>query len=204
MTIPAPPVGARVRHTTTYSQGTTVTIDGTVVLDTSPNQIAEPRIYIGDDADQLVAYLVDRPGEYTVALEVLAPPPPTEPEEGFVGRAGDMLWERDDRPERDGDVTPGEHWWTTGNENAFTWAELRVRLRELGHQLTRLIPDPADDAPALPWSGSGPASYRPHIHIDGDQPGRLCISVPDDDYSPDEAETIASVIWRAAREARQQ
>lgn len=59
-----------------------------------------------------------------------------------------------------------------------------------------------DDAPELPWNGSGPTSYTASVHIDGDNPDRLCINVPDDDYSPAEAETIAAVLLRGAREAR--
>lgn len=82
---------------------------------------------------------------------------PSEPEDGFVGRFGADIWQRDDLPETNGDSGPGEHWWHTGNAEAFTWAELCVFLRDSGEELIPLVPVRGDsvvilEKVGLPWA----------------------------------------------------
>lgn len=62
MSLTPPPFGARVRHTTTYPDGTAVTVEGFVAPNANHNQTAQPYLLIG--AELLVAYLADRPGEH--------------------------------------------------------------------------------------------------------------------------------------------
>lgn len=89
-------------------------------------------------------------GTVTVPMEwATEVKPQLEPPDGFIGMIGDEVWERDDLAEQEGDAGEGEHWWRMGDAKAHTWADVAQRAPE---GLIRLVPDPADDAPELPWS----------------------------------------------------
>lgn len=81
-------------------------------------------------------------------LTEVPPPLPAEPGNGFIGIAGDEVWERDDLAEQEGDAGEGEHWWRMGDTKPHTWEFVAV-LAPNG--LISLVPDPAVDAPSLPW-----------------------------------------------------
>lgn len=68
----APSSGTRVRHTTTFAGGAAWTVEGIVEPDTDPT-VTEPHVIIGDGFDR-IARLEDKPGEYSVALEVVDNP----------------------------------------------------------------------------------------------------------------------------------
>lgn len=88
------------------------------------------------------------------------PPLPPEPPDGFVGRQpprdgrSSRIWERDDRAWGEDDV---RHWWGTGFEKPFSWAELLDWLD--GDELIPLVPDPAHGAPELPYYVYGDQGY---------------------------------------------
>lgn len=196
MTIPTPPVGARVRHTTTYADGTAVTVDGAVALTGNRTDEGEHYVLIGDD--QLVAYLVDRPGAYTVALEVLDSPAgpvlPPEPPNGTVYVNGTLVWVRDDHL-----LDPVDHWWGSCRKEAEPWEVVAPIVAWSGWR--RHIPDPAETAPALPWE------------VEDKDEDQLEIDVPDPEFAamvsinnesvylaPATAREAAGVLLRAARE----
>lgn len=113
-------------------------------------------------------------------------PPKPEPPSGSAVAANYSVWLR------------GHGGWFDGFEpdvgrEFLTWQQLNTRHPEV----QVLVYDPVASAPELPWqlpvSGS---SAR--IHHDGDLPGRICIDIPDGDYSPTEAAEIAGVLLRAA------
>lgn len=85
-------------------------------------------------------------------LTEVKPPLPPEPEDGYVGRAGRFVWERDDRAEQQGEAGPGKHWWRPGDDRTYTWEAVHEINTNAGADLVRLVADPADDAPELPWA----------------------------------------------------
>jgi hypothetical protein len=130
----------------------------------------------------------------TVLVEVAPPLPPPEPPLGTLLRDNEgCIWERDDPTDK-----RLAHWFNGGNE-LITWEKLWAR-----GPLARMIPDPADTAPELPWHlgcRSRTASvYKPRPILDDSM--QLVIEVERNDYTADEAEQIAAAILRAAREAR--
>jgi len=186
--IPVPPVGAHVRHTTTYTGGTTVTVEGPVVLHADNNTYGAPHIYIGNETDQLVAYLEDAPGgEYSVSLEVLEEPLPPEPPSGTVMQDADGdVWQR-----------RGDVWHLCGDKGSVSW-EIVVG----NGPLRRLICDPADNAPALPWADGAEGEIEDKIHVSHGG-GNVYIHITAGYLRPEEAQLRAAVILRAVREARQ-
>lgn len=78
------------------------------------------------------------------------------------------------------------------------WAHITSRYGPL----RRLIPDPADDAPALPWHIDS-CGVSARVHLDSGNPRLVCIEVVDNGYTPDEARQIAAAILRGVREAEQ-
>jgi hypothetical protein len=186
--IPAPPVGARVRHTATYTDGTIIIREGIVVA-CSPNDFVDkPHICIGP-RQAFAGPLEDLPGVYEVAIEVLEvpePPIPPEPVDGYYLDQDGDLWRH-----RDGD-DPG--WYQGSDGGPYDWAE----LNRTWAPLVRLIPDPADSAPTLPWLDGGD-----EVKTDLNFVTPVWIVIKAGWHSIEEAEEIAAAILRGVREARQ-
>lgn len=194
MTIPTPPIGARVRHTSTYPDGTAVIVEG-IVTD-SYNGGAPPHVVIGRDR---YLFLVDQPG-FTVALEVLdVPGLPPEPPNGTVYSDGAAAWIRHDIDiESDG----GQWWGTdTGQLHGYrTWQEVAPIVAQPGWR--RHVPDPADTAPALPWDVEDKDEDSLEI-VTSDLVGvAALVSVNSSSVylAPAAAREAAGVLLRAARE----
>lgn len=195
MSIAAPPVGARVRHTMTYADGTVLAVEGIVMpYDDGlgfPNR--EPFVNISKELE-LSRFLVDRP-EFTVALEVLEQPPcPPEPPNGAVYSNGIDVAIRCDDPADD--VEGQSRWWRAGIETFSRWAGVVSIVSQPGWCL--YIPDPADSAPALPWTTG---EHKDRIGVTDNN--LVWVNLRPDYHTPEEAEIRAAAILRAAREARQ-
>jgi hypothetical protein len=128
-------------------------------------------------------------------LTEVPPSLPEEPPNGFLGVGGDDVWERDDLAEEE-----GEHWWRMSDPQAHTWAYVAERNPQ---GLIRLIQDPADDAPELPWRGN-------HGEIEVNT--EFCAGVPDEEpiwvnfpsswHTITQAEAVLAALSAAVREAR--
>lgn len=132
-------------------------------------------------------------GVISVAVGCLTAVPPSLPEEPpnrsvVLDRGGDA-WQRN------GD---GE-WELPGVDGQHTWAYLNERYGPL----RRLVPDPSDDAPELPWFQKSEAAADVEDQVDITPTSRkVWIAWDPAAFTPDEAELRAAVILRAAREAR--
>lgn len=118
--------------------------------------------------------------------EVKPPPPEPDPLTVVIDRHG-MAWQREAG-------TGSPDWLSLGDH--MTWQALNA---ERG-PLTRLIPDPADDAPALPWTLD---SCRRSASVGTPKHGTVVVDVPGIDYTPGELEQIARALLAAARAARE-
>jgi hypothetical protein len=149
---------------------------------------------------------VDHPtlGRILIDKDKLIEVPPSLPEEppnGFVGRAGSRLWERDDAAEQRGDVGSGKHWWLMGDDQPYTWPV--VNELNFDQPIVALRPDPSDDAPELPWFQKSEAAADVEDQVDITPTSRkVWIAWEPSAFTPDEAELRAAVILRAARDAR--
>lgn len=133
-------------------------------------------------------------------LTEVKPPLPPEPEDGYVGRAGRFVWERDDRAEQQGEAGPGKHWWRPGDDRTYTWEAVHEINTNAGADLVRLVADPADDAPELPWTLD---SCRRRASVGTPKHGTVVVDVPGVDYTPGECEQIARALLSAARAVRE-
>lgn len=190
MTIPTPPVGARVRHTTTYPDGTAVTVEGVVAPNANHNQVAEPHLLIGTEL--LMAPLKDRPGAYTVALEVLEWPL-AEPPNGTAFSNGVDAWIRDR------DSYDSVHWWGVLAQDYECWEKVAPIVTAPGWR--RYIPDPVDGAFELPWRGDGDTIEIKFHGSDDDAP--IWVEIKPSFRTALEVEQKAALLLRAVREARQ-
>lgn len=195
MTIPTPPVGARVRHTTTYTDSTTVHAEGTVTETQRDNGF-----FIGDRDSALWCGLADKPGVYTVTVEVLEPPAgpvlPPEPPNGTVYVNGTLVWVRDDHL-----LDPVDHWWGSCREDGEPWEVVAPIVAQTGWR--RHVPDPADAAPALPWEVEDKDGDRLDIQVGADGYGfAAMVSVNNESVylAPAVAREAAGVLLRAVRE----
>lgn len=193
MTIQAPPVGARVRHTTRYPDSTIITIEGRVV-ELPEVEFSDPYICIGDEAR--VGFLIDRKG-YTVHLEVLDVPP-AEPPNGTVYVNGTIVWTRDDEPELDA----VGRWWGTHRDEYERWAHVAPIVT--GSSWRRYIPAPDADASELPLNI--PTKYgHTKLHVETTADGYLAVMVTGGTaralINPAGARELAAAAWAwAARE----
>lgn len=185
MSITPPPVGARVRHVTTYPDGTLSIIEGIVMPYEDGFPHVGPYVNIGKEQDRCL-FLIDQP-TFTVALEVLEQPsPPPEPTDGYYLDRDEDVWQRVDDEDSEGHWRYGtlrRHWATLNQDHG---------------PLKRLILDPADSAPALPWT-LGHQLDR----IGVTDNNLVWVNLRPDYHTPEEAELRAAAILRAAREARQ-
>jgi hypothetical protein len=83
MTPELPPIGAIVRHTTTYPDGVTSVITGRV----SDHDVMPRLFHIGEGGSCFIADTHDRAGEYSVTWEDITPPTPAEHPIGSIARA---------------------------------------------------------------------------------------------------------------------
>lgn len=122
-------------------------------------------------------------------LTEVKPPLPLEPSADSVvlDRDGDA-WQRDPSGPEGPD---GERWVGTASPVRLTWERLNNRYGPL----RRLVPDPADDAPELPWT-LGTHKDR----IAATYNGLVWIFLEPGYHSPEEARLRAAAILRAARE----
>lgn len=203
--IDIPPVGAIVRHTSTYPSGAKLVMEGPVYSDGVSDPVYTREILIGDSANHWSATLVDRPGDFTVALEVLQPPPPLpEPPHGFVGRHRDIIWERDDHPEQTGVAKNGHHWYKVSDATAYTWAGV---CEDLDGPLVELVPDPAAAAPAPPWEWRDVDGDEIGLHaFDGDHCAQVVINSRSRavNLTAQQAREFAGSLLRVARDREQE
>jgi len=160
------------------------------------------RILLADSGDPKVTVLVATEDTFaTVGLDraqlvEVHPPLPPEPENGFLGIAGTMVWER-----RDSNSNP-EHpgrWFTPGHGAAYKWREVCDTLsREQLDPLVRLIPGPTARAPELPYEirDQGMTLLKAIRSADG-----AILEIPTATrFSHNEMKRIACMLWRAAHE----
>lgn len=198
MTIPTPPVGARVRHTSIYPDLTAVIVEGVVMP--YEDGLTTPHVIIGSEQGlHLHLHLVDQPG-FTVAVEVLEPPAgpvlPPEPPNETVYVVGTQVWRRDDGlldPEKD-------RWWNTHREDGEPWEVVAPIVAGGGWR--RHIPDPADTAPALPWKIEDKDEDRLEIQVADAEGIAAMVSVNNESVylAPAAAREAAGVLLRAVRE----
>lgn len=127
------------------------------------------------------------------------PPLPPEPPNGTVLSNGiDAFIRCDD------ENNPGEGaWYCTGDKQIWTWAEVAPTI-DPGYR--SYVPDPAADAPELPWKLSADA-HEFKVYMPSPC-GSIQLALGDnyEDYDIDDAERIAVAILggvRAAREVEQ-
>jgi len=142
-----PPIGARVRITTTWPQGTVVIHEGIFTGWREPDWQLDGhhRVPYSDAGHaDLTAFGI---GGSTVVAEILELPAPEEPQNGTVLQetGTGRVWRRDDSEEYG-----GKHWWSDGDSDGHTWAEVSDRPNH-GHvgNLVRLVQAPVVK---LPWS----------------------------------------------------
>lgn len=161
MSITLPRLGAKVRITSRWTDGTSATVEG-VVTYIPPADHPQDYVRLGDSAVE--ARLHDRDG-LTTTVEVLAPPPLAEPPHGSVvlvtyAHGGFGAFHRDDcgRPQQ------ANRWWGYSTRDPLTWGDLLAR-----GTVTPLVPDPAASGPELPWSIKDEHGDRLHFaqHPDG-------------------------------------
>jgi hypothetical protein len=206
-----PPIGAKIRVTTTWPGDASLIVEGRVLSHAPSGRYA----MVGrGGARTLTAYLTDDEGG-AVTVEVLEPPLPPEPGDGTVYRCSRpvpgavvdgaqiswLLW-RKDGWEANGD---GRRWFksATGAEDALLWAEVQPLDDE--HRV-ELVPDPAASAPELPWSISD--QHGDTLTFRTNQAGdRLMVGINDEgnDYVnlfPNDAAAAGRALLRWAGEHR--
>lgn len=144
---------------------------------------------------------VDHPtlGRILIDKDKLTEVPPSLPEEPPAGfyAAGKQVWQCDDEPRS------GRRWWRTGDRAPLIWADAYKVIKAGGDLMVRLVPDPSDDAPELPWFQKSEAAADVEDQVDITPTSRkVWIAWEPAAFTPDEAELRAAVILRAAREAR--
>lgn len=192
--ITLPPIGAKIRTTATHPDGSTVTIEGVVTAHPDPVITLRNYVIVGE-GDGVVAYVEDF-NKATVAVEVLESPLPAEWPNRTVLHDGNATWERDDTAAEVGGRGDA-HWWYApdGDRVSYTYAEMLRTAR----QLTRLVPDPAADAPTLPWEHTDGAGDT--VTVEAPSPERATINIPGGDYvnlSRDKARELAGALLRWA------
>lgn len=125
----------------------------------------------------------------------------SEPPNGSVYSTGDGLT----LSRCDSDIDPVGAWYLTGDKAILRWGFVAPMLAQPGWR--RYVPDPADDAPALPW-GRGVSRGHEFIVYQPSPQGTIQLALGDscEDYAIEEAERIAVAILggvRAAREVEQ-
>lgn len=132
-------------------------------------------------------------------LAEVKPPLPPQPEYGeFVacGTDGNLLpiYRRWMDPDGWSDVSDR-------NSHSVPWAQVcEVSQNRAYRNPIRLIADPADDAPPLPWTLD---SCRRSASVGTPRHGTVVVDVPGIDYTPGECEQIARALLSAARAARE-
>lgn len=119
--------------------------------------------------------------------------PPLPPEPGPLAVVRDrhgMAWQRE--------AGTGSPDWLSLSDHK-TWQELNADLGPL----TLLVPDPADDAPELPFTlhGGPNGEWLATVQPSAAAKGQVFMEVESTDYDPATARNIAAAILRAAREA---
>lgn len=129
---------------------------------------------------------------YTGILAPVHPQQPPEPPDGTLFSNGADAVLRVDDPDND---TEGA-WFFTGHKQLWRWDEVAREVTKPGWR--RYIPDPADDAPSLPWTLG---DHKDRIGVTDNH--LVWVNLKPDYHSPDEAELRAKAMLRAAREARE-
>lgn len=161
---------------------------------TAPDSLAV--MQIGEEPGLLVT-IADTTHRMVVPrswLTEVKPPLPPVPDVLAVA-IGDHVFCCDD--DRDGPVfaCPGA---PVCHKRGYDWAELNELAREEGKPIIPLVPDPADDAPELPWTLG---DHKDRVAVTDN--GLVWIFLEPDYHSPEEARLRAAAILRAAREAEQ-
>jgi hypothetical protein len=125
------------------------------------------------------------------AVTVVTPPLPEEPPLGTLLRDKDgCVWERDDPTDK-----RLAHWFNGGNE-LITWEKLWAR-----GPLARMVPDPADTAPDLPFSRNVADGAWLEVSLSA-KPGYVSIAADRVEIEASLLGDFAAAILRAVREGR--
>lgn len=133
-------------------------------------------------------------------LTEVKPPLPPEPPDGTVYGNGADAWIRCDGPEVD---QPGR-WWLTGSDVPDRWADhVGPLVSKPGWR--RYVPDPADDAPELPWRLKDHAGNTvARVERSDANKDRLFVDLCNAHLKRDQVREVAAVLWAwAAREVEQ-
>lgn len=136
---------------------------------------------------------------YTGLLTEVEPPLPPVPDVLAVA-IGDHVFCRDDDLDGPFFACPGA---PVCHKRTYDWAELNELAREEGKPVIPLVPDPADDAPELPWTlkthGWNLTVYRPKPE------GTIQLTLGEtyEDFGIDDAERIAVAILGGVRASRE-
>lgn len=105
--------------------------------------------------------------------------------------------------------TPGRpgDWYTTGDDSGpLGWETVALLVSQPSWR--RYVPDPADDAPALPFAihgDNGETAFRVTVWPSLEHPrtGSVTVLGNVSELSPAELKAAAAAMWRAAREVEQ-
>jgi hypothetical protein len=187
-----PPIGARVRITTTWPQGTVVAHEGIFTGWHEPDWELDGHFRTPYSEAGWMNSFRKSGEDPTVTVEILELPAPEEPPNGTVLQETGTGWVwRHDYSEEFGD----KHWWSDGDDQGHTWTEVCDRLKaSFVGSFVRLVPAPVVK---LPWSLG---SCQMTATVDASGNGFIDLTVGNGPYTADEVEQIAAALLSAARE----